>query len=151
VTLDGVRYGEKRTWKVRLTEAPADEKTVAAAPTKAKDDNELGSSVTATKLGITVQPLTPALLQANRIKEDVSGVLVKEIENGGPSAAKLAPGDIITGVIFPDKSAVKSPADLQRALGKVKEGDIIGLKLSRLTSAQGDRQTAAVNIRVGGQ
>jgi hypothetical protein len=57
---------------------------------------------------------------------------------------------VITGVIFPEKADVRTMADLQRALAKLKDGDIVGLKLSRRVDQKGTRQPSIVNLRIGG-
>jgi serine protease Do len=155
VELEAVRYGEHKTFKVKLAEAPTEEATVASAA-RDRSDNPAGSATVSLKrLGISVEGAAPPdVVRAKSAADSVQGVPVKDVERGGPAEGKLLGSnrDIITDVIHPEpRTPVHSVADLQRVLGKLKDGDIVGLKISRQTTAQGDRATFVVNVRVGGQ
>jgi serine protease Do len=152
VELEAVRYGEHKTFKVKLAEAPSEEATVASAA-RERSDNPAGSATVSMKrLGISVEGATTDVVRAKGAADSEQGVTVKNVERGGPAEQKLGPGDIITDVIHPEpRTSVRTVADLQRILGKLKDGDIVGLKISRQTTAQGDRSTFVVNVRVGGQ
>lgn len=66
------------------------------------------------KLGIAVQPLTPAIAQQLRINSDVQGLVVLEVDPFGPAAdAGIQQGDVIEQV---DQQRVRSVADLRAAI-----------------------------------
>jgi serine protease Do len=150
VTLEAVRYGEHKTFKVKLIEAPSAEKTVASNDKPTKEPAPAPATVSAKKLGIVVEALTPELVKATGASSSVQGVVVKEVEHDGPAYNKLGRGDIITAMIFPEpKVQIRNADDLQRALSKVKSGDYVGLLLDVPVDAQGARGTRVVNLRIG--
>jgi serine protease Do len=150
VTLEAVRYGEHKTFKVKLIEAPSAEKTVASNEKPAKAPAPAPATVPAKKLGIVVEALTPELVKATGASASVQGVVVKDVEHDGPAYNKLGRGDIITAMIFPEpKVQIRNADDLQRALSKVKAGDYVGLLLDVTVDNQGTRGTRVVNLRIG--
>ena len=150
VTLEAVRYGEHKTFKVKLIEAPSAEKTVASNEKPAKEPAPAPATVPAKKLGIVVEALTPELVKATGASASVQGVVVRDVEHDGPAYNKLGRGDIITAMIFPEpKVQIRNADDLQRALSKVKTGDYVGLLLDVPIDAQGTRGTRVVNLRIG--
>ena len=150
VELEAVRYGEHKTFKVKLIEAPSAEKTVASNDRPAKEPAPAPATVSAKKLGIVVEALTPELVKATGASASVQGVVVKEVEHDGPAYNKLGRGDIITAMIFPEpKVPIHNADDLQRALSKVKAGDYVGLLLDVTIDNQGTRGTRVVNLRIG--
>ncbi|MBI1808508.1 MAG: trypsin-like peptidase domain-containing protein [Gemmatimonadetes bacterium] len=150
VEMEGVRYGEKKTFKVKLMEAESDGKAVAVAA-RPSDDNAAGPTATAKKLGFAVEALTPSILKANRFSDNQTGVIVKDIDRNGPSWQKVGPGDIITDITFPEKvkGPVRNASDLMRALAALKDGDYVGLKLTAIDSRSGEPFSRVVNLRVG--
>jgi len=151
VELEGVRYGKKQMFKIKLMEAEGEKATVASA-VKEKDAPSTGSASTTVvkKLGITVTAPPVELLRA--AKSEVFGAFVKEVERGGAAAATRAigVGDVITEVVFPQKTVIKTVADLQKVISGLKEGDYIGVKIARYNSDGTVGQTGIVNLRVGG-
>ena len=66
------------------------------------------------KLGIAVQPLTPALAQQLGISADTQGLIVVEVDTFGPAAdAGIQRGDVIEQV---NQEAVRSVPDLKSAV-----------------------------------
>jgi len=144
VPVDVLRYGKKKTFKVKLAESEAVTRVAAApAPTPAPS-----SAAAAGKLGITVEPLGAELVKQLGIAAD-RGVRVADVANDGASADKLFAGsDIILEVLYPTpKRAIKSPTDLQSVVSTLKDGDYVSFLVMSL--GQGS-QTRVVNIRVGG-
>jgi hypothetical protein len=76
-------------------------------------------------------------------------VLVTDVVPLGPSYNKLlGDQDVIFEVLYPQpRRSIKSVADLQSVLGKLKAGDYISLNVHGLQQGAGDR---VVNIRIGG-
>jgi serine protease Do len=149
--LEDVRYGEHKTMKVKLAEAPGDAENAASTSSVRSDAGNSNGAVTAGKLGITIEALTADAAQGANMPDGTHGVLVQRVERGGPAEGQLLAGDVITDVIFPEpKSAIRSVSDVQRVLGQLKRGDYLGLKISRQSDQQGGRTSAVVNLRVGG-
>ena len=70
-------------------------------------------------LGVAVQTVTSQLAQELGLPV-TAGVLVRDVEDGGPAAsAGLRPGDVIAEI---DRQPVKSVDDLERALARRKPG-----------------------------
>jgi serine protease Do len=154
VDLDVVRYGEHKDFKVKLIEAPtAATATVAASntrPTRASPAAPVApTTVSVKQLGIVLEPITPEMVRGTSFSGAQQGVVVKSVEPGSVSDGKLFARTIITGVIHPEpRVAIKSAADLQKVLAKLKPGDIIGLTVAGITT-QNEVQTSVVNIRIG--
>ncbi|HVT40619.1 MAG TPA: trypsin-like peptidase domain-containing protein [Gemmatimonadaceae bacterium] len=151
VELEIVRYGEKKTFRVKLGEAPPDEKAVASASLKKSDDPETSGSVTVRKLGITIEPTNaPSARASSRVTSGERGVLITDVARGGPAENKLGPGMLITDVWFPEpRVPVATVADLQRALARLNVGDYVGLRVMGPPGADGSRLTSVVNLRIG--
>jgi serine protease Do len=151
VDVQAVRYGDKKDFKVKLVEAPSEEKTVASNDKPAKAATPTPVTAEAKKLGLVLEALTPEIIKAMGATSSIQGVMVKTVEHNGPSDNKLFAGqDIITGVVFPaPRVPVSSVDDLQRVLAKMKDGEYIGLSVNYVTDAQGTRSTRVVNLRVG--
>ena len=78
VTLEGVRYGEKKSYKVKLVEAPSDEaRTVADNPHK--DAEESTDTAALAKVGITVEGISAKVAEARSISDKLKGVVVTKI------------------------------------------------------------------------
>ena len=89
--------------------------------------------VTRGYLGVSAQPVTPAIAAAVGGKPD-GGALVASVEPDSPAAkAEVKPGDIIVGV---DGKAVKNPRDLAVDVAAVKPGDTAKLDILRDGAAQ---------------
>ena len=101
VTLEVMRYGEKKTFRVKLVAAP-DGPQVASA-------DEPASVLPASegrrfdKLGITVEPVSPALVTRARVAEPYrKGLLVSEVNVTGPAYRRVdADNTILVQVLNP--------------------------------------------------
>jgi serine protease Do len=147
VQLEVMRYGQKKTFAVTLTElaetrrvTPASNPGTAARPTVGTVSNK--------GLGITIQNLPPELAQRSSVEANRRGVLVTDVTPLGPSFRKLASdSDVIFEVLYPaPRRPIRSVADLQAVLSKLKTGDYISLNVHSLAQGAGDR---VVNIRIG--
>jgi serine protease Do len=148
VTVDVMRYGTKKTFKVKLAEAP-NNATVASRDND--DDNASAKGgVTYDKLGVSVEPVSPEFRSAKRLGSDKDGVRVVDIDAAGPARGRLFQNDVITAVLFPTpRKDVHSVADLQGVLSRAKDGDIVSLQVFN-PDVQG-AVTRVVNIRVGSE
>lgn len=142
VDLEAMRYGTRRTFRVRLAAAP-NETRVAAAETPA------ATPPTTSRLGISVEPVGSDFVTARRLPEEYRGLRVANIEPGSPSADnRLFVNDVIAEVLYPQpKQRIQSLDDLQRALDRVKQGEVLSLLVFRGVAANGGG-TVVVNIRV---
>jgi serine protease Do len=81
------------------------------------------------KLGIGIADLTPRARAAYRIDDSISGVLVTEVDAGGPAGdGSLQEGDVILEVF---RKPVASAAELRRALSGIAVGDDVLLYVQR--------------------
>ena len=141
VNVDVLRYGTKKTFKVKLIEAEAVARVAAAvAPTTAP-------TTAAGKLGIAVEAISPELAKQMGISGE-KGVRVGEVSQEGPAKDKLFAGsDVILEVLYPTpRKSIKSVADLQTVLGTLKPGDYVSLLVFAAGQGGGNR---VVNLRVG--
>ncbi len=152
LTLEAVRYGDHKTFKVTLAEAPGSTPEVASSRTSRNNDNtDAAGAMTSGKLGITVEPLAADAMKNANSATPLHGVVVREVQRGGAAEGQLTAGDVITDVIFPQpRAAIRSTADLQKALSGIKHDGYVGLLISRQSDAQGNRTTAVVNLHLEG-
>jgi serine protease Do len=140
ISIDVMRYGQKKSFTVRLGEAPSESATTASRGEPASN-----TAPSNTKLGIQV-----SALPSNMPKGFPShGVLVQDVEALGPAYGKLLPHDIITDVLYPNNKSINSIDDLDKAVASLKDGSYISLRVFHPTS-DGGGQSGVANIRIGG-
>ncbi|HEU4631892.1 MAG TPA: Do family serine endopeptidase [Gemmatimonadaceae bacterium] len=143
VTIDVMRYGDRKSFKVRLGEAPSTSTVAANAP--AREEPQNGSS--AEKLGIVVQPTSAELARVRRADSLPPGLLVTEVEPGGPAYQRLTPGrDVITEVVHPAEKPIRTAQDLRGVLADMKSGQYLSLGVVDFPTGQ----HRIVNLKVGG-
>jgi serine protease Do len=139
-----MRYGTKKTINVKLGEAPTGDQVASG------DSDEGGSRAepaSTAKLGITVQSVSPEMVRADSIPADQRGVVIADVDQQGASARSLAQGWIITKVLHPGTArSIKRPADLDKALEGLHDGDVVSL----LVYLPQQARTTVVNIPIGG-
>jgi serine protease Do len=140
VKIEVMRYGQRKSFTVKLMERPADAQ-IAASSSNVGDKSE----TTTSKLGVQLEPLPdqrPAGFPSH-------GVLISDVEALGPAYGKLAPGDVVTDILYPTpRKQVLSVADLQKGLNDIKPGGYISLNVFS-PGTQGGGITRVVNIRMG--
>ena len=95
---------------------------------KVKDDLQKFGKVSRGRLGVAVQSINKELADSFGMKE-AHGALVNGVESDSPAAkAGIATGDVILAV---NDRAVDEPADLVRAIGDVRPGQSVKLKVWR--------------------
>jgi serine protease Do len=148
VELEVMRYGQKKSFDVTLTELTETARVTPASNGSAPERSPAGT-VSNKGLGISMQNLPPELAQRSSVDANHRGVLVTDVEPLGPAFRQLAEGqDVIFEVLYPGpKRAIRSVADLQAVLSKLKTGDYISLNVRSLAQGGGDR---VVNLRIGG-
>lgn len=96
-------------------------------------------------LGILGLSITPAMQDGYSLPVDHGVVVAKLVETGPALRDGLRHNDILLNI---NGQEIKERADLQRALSKVKPGDLVQLKLNRggRTLTKGIKVTAAPNL-----
>jgi len=144
IDVEAMRYGQRKTFRVKLMEAPTDQEVATTAtPAPASSGGMVHPA-----LGISVAPVSAEIAAQARVSTPVRGVLVSDVVAGGPADEKLARNDVITEVLFPaPRRAVNTPADLQQVLSKLKPGDYLSLSVYSL--ADPTHAPRIVNLQVG--
>src|SRR5581483_624178 len=139
VSLDVVRYGERKTFKVKLAEAPSDDARPVAANTRRNENEDAApGTVALPRIGVSVEALTARVAEARRLPDGLKGVVVTAVTPGSGAEGRLFEDDVITEVRIPTGSGatrvpVASVADLQRELGKLRPGQYVSLLVRRVT------------------
>ncbi len=141
VTVDVVREGDTISLPVRIVEqqrrdasalpappsgnvlpgpAPQTAPSVPSAPVLPEDRSALA--------GVSVRPITPALIRRYRLPENIEGVVVQEVDPNAPAAGILQAGDAIEQV---NDMPITSAEDFVRAAAALGAGDRAILLLSR--------------------
>jgi S1-C subfamily serine protease len=144
-----MRAGSERTVKVKLDERDSGAAQVAAADAPERP----ADAITFEKLGVSVEPLTSTWLSENGISGSGQGLRVTEVAPNRTSSARLQ-GLILTDVVQGDQLVpLKTEADLRTALGRVRSGDVITLRVRGVESGGGQRLVLSppfvINVRVG--
>ena len=145
VQVEVMRFGAKKSFKVKLIEAPNETQVASAG----RDDENADANQPATydKLGISVESLTAEKASRAEIPESQRGLAVMDVNAMGPAYHQLQAGsDVIVKVLSPSPRVIRTVADLNEALSKVRDGDVVSLLVY---SAQ-QKATRVVNLRVGG-
>jgi len=138
------RTGVRRTFNVRLAAAESPNE-VAARNTGDSDTSAPGEMEG--RLGVRISPLPASYIQQAHIDANHQGVLVTDVEAGGPAWQRLAPPDeggpdVIVQV---NDQRVRTPEDFKRALRGVSAGSVVQLRVVNL--AQEGNPMRVVNIR----
>jgi serine protease Do len=127
ITFEAMRFGSRKTFRVKLAEAPETQQQVAEA-TPSPTRNPEAESRRFDKIGIVVEPVSPELVTRARIAEPYRrGLIVSDVSVTGPSYRKLfADATILVQVINPGpKRDIRSAADLDAVLGRLRSGDLV--------------------------
>jgi serine protease Do len=143
IDIEAMRYGQRKNFRVTLMEAPSD-RQVASATTRTAPT---GGGTVHPALGISVASVSTEMAAQARMTSPVRGALVSDVIPGGPAEDKLFRNDVITEVLYPAPArAINGPADLQQALGRLKDGEYVSLKVFSLQAAT--RETRIVNLQI---
>src|SRR3954462_5040521 len=142
IDIEAMRYGQRKNFRVTLMEAPSDQQ-VATSETRTEP---AGGGTAHPALGISVAPVSPEMAAQARMPAPVRGVMVSDVIPGGPAEDKLFKNDVITQVLFPTPArTINTPADLQQALSRLKNGDYISLRVFSLAPPHDQR---IVNLQI---
>ncbi|MDI6401460.1 DegQ family serine endoprotease [Balneolaceae bacterium ANBcel3] len=111
------RDGSEKEVKVTLGEFPSEQLASADAETL----REI--------IGFSVTELTRELAQRLRIRENVQGIVVEEVDRNSPAAENgLRQGDVITSV---NRMPVGSISEFNQVISEVEPGDVLLLQIIR--------------------
>ncbi|MEO7964299.1 MAG: trypsin-like peptidase domain-containing protein, partial [Gemmatimonadaceae bacterium] len=148
VDVEVYRYGQSKTFKVKLAEAPNQAAQVASADPSEDAASPASKGTEAGKLGITVEPVSAEFARQAKIPSDYQGLRVTDVDQQGNARGRLDPrlGDVIVGIIYPaPRRAIHTASELESAISGVKDGQSVTLLVY---SAQ-QQGTRVVSIRVG--
>jgi serine protease Do len=145
IELEVMRFGDKKTFKVRLGEPPdvAEERVASndrGPATPARDSRSYD------RIGITVQPLSSEIAASASVKDEYKrGLLVTAVSTRGPAYRELVRNeDVIVRILHPNKD-IRSAGDLEDAVKAVKRGDVLSLVVYNLRAGN----TRVVNLSMG--
>jgi serine protease Do len=138
VEITVLRKGSEKSFSFPVANRP-DDLVRADGDEPAEQGSEASKSP---KLGVKLQALTPELAKQLKVDGD-EGVVVADVTADGPAdRAGVARGDLILEV---NRKPVASANDVVAAVGKLKDGDIVLLRVRRGDSA------LFVTVPVGGR
>ena len=145
VTLEVVRNGERKTFNVRLAEAPAEQNEVA----RRGNEPESRESVIYDRLGVGVEPVSETVAREFEIPAEHRGLRVTDVAATSPAARSLIRQyDIITAVLYPSpRRTIRSAADMSAVLERMRPGDVVSLLVYNVRQ----RATRVVDIELGNQ
>ena len=125
------RVGVRRTFDVRLVAAEDSTQVAAANPHADSTPSEMEG-----RLGLRIEALPAAYVQRARLTDAQQGVLVADVEEGGPAWQRVFPPeeggpDVILQV---NDTRVRTPEEFKRALRAAPAGSVIQLKLLNLNT-----------------
>jgi serine protease Do len=126
---EGERTGVRRSFDVRLMRADTDASPQVASREPSRSA-EKGAPMEG-RLGVRVEDLPAETASRNRIPSDHRGVLVSDVEEGGPAWQQVfdpnqGGPEIITYV---NQTRVRSVEEFQRAIRSVGRGDVVRLRV----------------------
>jgi serine protease Do len=143
IDIEVMRYGQRKKFRVTLMEANQDRQIATTATRTAPT----GGGSVHPALGISVAPVSTEIAAQARMKSPVNGVMVSDVIPGGPAEDKLFRNDVITEVLFPPPArAINTTSDLQQALGRLKDGEYLSLKVFSLQDPE--KATRIVNLQI---
>ncbi len=150
VEVEVVRFGDRKTMRIKLTEAPNETQQVAEGRNDPEDEPTnapaRGNTYTATPLGITVENITEQAAREARIPDDRRGVLVTDRETWAVFSGNST--EVITAVLFPrPRKEIRSVDDLRATISRLKDGDSVSLLVYNLST----KQTRVASVTIGQQ
>lgn len=129
VDIEVMRFGAKKTFRVRLGEPPreADEQIASAARPGAEP--VAGTERSYERLGITVQPVPEEFVTARQVNAEYRhGLLVTDVSVRGPAYRELwANRDILLRALHPTRREIRTGNDLEQVVSSLKRGDVLSL------------------------
>ncbi|MHB1073975.1 MAG: Do family serine endopeptidase [Gemmatimonadaceae bacterium] len=153
VTVEVMRFGERKTFRVKLQEAqPEPDTDEVASGSRGAAPGAAGAAGAARsydKLGITVGAVPAELLRQVEVPAAYrNGLLVTDVDPAGPGYRLFDPDrDIIVRVLSPrPQREIRSAADLEGVLSTLKNGDVVTFLVFNVA---GGGQTRVVTVPIG--
>ena len=145
VRREGERRNIRRTFDVRLQRA--EEPREVASSEGAGESTQPGE--TEGKLGLRIAPLTPSMAEQASLSEEQRGVLVSDVEEGGPAWQRVLPPtaggpEIILSV---NGQRVRTPAEFNRMMNSVNRNEVVQLRVLNLQALR-DPTARANAVRI---
>jgi serine protease Do len=134
VTLDIIRYGERRQVRVQLAEAPGPQTATRTEPARERAEQ---------RLGMTIGALTPELARQLGLSA-AEGVVITQVEPF--SAAHRAGLDRGARILQVDRQPVRDVAQVQRLISAKRPGEVVSLTVEQ--ADRGTPVTRIVNLRI---
>ncbi|MBA3672653.1 MAG: trypsin-like peptidase domain-containing protein [Gemmatimonadaceae bacterium] len=150
LTFEAMRFGAKKSFRVKLGEAPDAEVRVATAAGAPAGEGASAAGRRFDRIGVTVEPVSAELVTRARLVDPYAhGLMVSDVSVSGPAYRKLIPdGTILVEVLNPGpKRTLRTPADLEAVLGAQKPGALITFLVYDVGR---EGSTRAVTLQVGG-
>jgi len=129
VALDVIRYGERLRVQLRLEEYQADARR-ARADERAAEPR--GDAVEPGKLGFRAEVVTPEIARELQM-ERAEGVVISEVDGGGPAAGMLGRGMVVQRV---NGRAVRTLDELRAAADAVRPGQAVSVQVRLLDGSE---------------
>ncbi|MGH9459099.1 MAG: trypsin-like peptidase domain-containing protein [Thermoanaerobaculia bacterium] len=138
VRLQVIRGGRRMNIAVETGERPSEFTEVAR-------EDEVSGDATRSKIGISIQDLTPQTRRMFGFDADVTGVLVTDVRQLSPAGdAGLIEGDIIREV---NGQQIASAADVQRIVERAGSGEYLRFYVTRVGREQTISSYVVVRVR----
>jgi serine protease Do len=147
VDIEVMRFGQKKTYRVRLAEPPVEADDQIASADRPGAEPASASERSYDRLGITVQSVPEEFVTARDIKNDEyrRGLLVSAVSPRGPAYRELlANRDIILKSLHPARRDIRTANDLELVIASLKRGDVLSL----LVYDAALRSTKVVNLAI---
>ncbi len=144
VSVEAMRFGQDKTFQVKLGEVPDSTAGVAANPPASEPSNR---GAVHNRLGLSVMPITPEEARDNNIPENRRGLRVTDINEDGPARTRMVQDDILVATLYPTRTTLRTTSDLQQVVSNLKDGQLV----SFLVYSAGQQSTRVVTLRVGGK
>ncbi|MBA3656365.1 MAG: trypsin-like peptidase domain-containing protein, partial [Gemmatimonadaceae bacterium] len=143
-----MRRGDRKTFSVKLMEAPADRPARQLAENGREGAGDSKANVVSNStLGVSVTPVTAAMAEEAKLASRYRGVRVTNVATFGPAYRKLGEDDVIFESLAPERKAIRTAADLAQLVSSVKSGGYVSLNVA--SQGQAGWQSRIVNIRIG--
>jgi serine protease Do len=129
VDIDVMRFGQKKTFRVRLGEPPREREQDVASAERSSTEPVRGNERSNEKLGISVQTVPQEFITERRVAEQYTkGLLVTDVSVRGPAYRELFPlRDIVLRTLHPVRREIRSASDLEQVVNALKRGDVLSL------------------------
>jgi len=129
VDVEVMRFGQKKSFRVRLAEPPRTDDDRVASTERTGADPVRVNERSNDKLGISVQPVPEEFISARQVADEYRrGLLVTEVSARGPAYRELfANRDIIIRTLHPIRKDIRTAADLEQVVSTLKRGDVLSL------------------------